>query len=99
MASWTRLAWDTTLWMAAYGPENCHIENNPLNLHCPIGRYNILLCYMIFYSIILYYIMLCYIIYVILYFLGMIIQLRLYHQHSPAKKHLQLYLFPRDKIP
>lgn len=37
MAAWTRLAWDTTLWMAAYGPENCHIEHNPLNLHCPKG--------------------------------------------------------------
>ena len=37
MAAWTRLAWDTTIWMAAYGPENCHIEHNPLNLHCPKG--------------------------------------------------------------
>ena len=38
MAAWTRLAWDTTLWMAANGPENCHIEHNPLNMHCPKGR-------------------------------------------------------------
>ena len=37
MAAWTRLVWDQTLWMAANGPENCHIEQNPLNIHCPKG--------------------------------------------------------------
>lgn len=41
MASWTRLGWDTTLWMAAYGPENCHIESNPPNLRCPNGNFDI----------------------------------------------------------
>ena len=37
MAAWTRLVWDQTLWMAANGPENCHVEHNPLNIHCPKG--------------------------------------------------------------
>ena len=37
MAAWTRLVWDQTLWMAVNGPENCHIEQNPLNIHCPKG--------------------------------------------------------------
>ena len=39
MAAWTRLAWDTTLWMAVNGPENCHVEKNPLNLHCPKSKH------------------------------------------------------------
>ena len=45
MAAWTRLAWDTTLWMAAYGPETCHIEHNPLNLRCPKGEKRIFIRY------------------------------------------------------
>ena len=45
MAAWTRLVWDQTLWMAANGPENCHVEHNPLNIHCPKGDKSLLLVY------------------------------------------------------
>ena len=34
MAAWTQIVWDTSIEMAKYGPENCHIETNPMNIYC-----------------------------------------------------------------
>lgn len=34
MAAWTQLVWDTSIQMAQIGPDNCHIEKNPMNIYC-----------------------------------------------------------------